>query len=104
MYNILPTGLYRPVSERGVENGYIDLFLERDIRVPDVKYEWLLELKYLKIAEQKKIDRARDEGLRQLREYAESRNFTGKKGLRQALVIFVGKDRYLVTEIAEANS
>jgi len=36
---------YRPISERETENGYIDIYLEKNIRMPDVKYEWLIELK-----------------------------------------------------------
>ncbi|MCK4260478.1 MAG: AAA family ATPase [Halanaerobiales bacterium] len=40
--------VYNPISEREVENGYIDIYLEKDFRFQDIKYEWLWELKYLK--------------------------------------------------------
>jgi hypothetical protein len=97
--NLVATGLYHPVSEREVENGYLDLYLERDIRTPDVKYEWLLELKYLKKADQKKLEQVKKQGLRQLKDYAASKHFTSKKDLKKALIIFSGKNQYSLTEL-----
>lgn len=89
---------YRPNSEREVENGFIDIYLERDFRVPNVKYEWLLELKYVKKSERAKLEQVKQEGLKQLRHYAESRNFANKTDLKKALLVFIGKDEYLIIE------
>ena len=89
---------YRPTSEREIENGYIDIYLEKDPRIPDVKYEWLLELKYLKKSEEKQIETAKIEGLKQLRRYAKSSEFAGKKNLKKALIIFSGKSDYVIVE------
>jgi len=93
---LVTSNLYRPVSEPEVENGYIDIYLERDIRMPEVKYEWIIELKYLKKSDKDKLARVKDEGLRQLREYANSDEFAGKIDIKQVLVVFIGKDEYYI--------
>ncbi|HCD10131.1 MAG TPA: AAA family ATPase [Thermoanaerobacter sp.] len=90
---------YRPISERETEGGYIDIYLERDIRIPDVKYEWLIELKYIKKSEKDKVDKIREEGIRQLKRYRESRGLQERKDVKQALLIFIGKDEYQVIEV-----
>lgn len=89
---------YKANSEREVENGYMDIYLERDARMPDIKYEWLLELKYVRKSDRNKLEQIKADGLRQLNKYAGSGNFTGKKDLKQALLIFIGKDEYIVVE------
>ncbi|MGV8146986.1 MAG: AAA family ATPase [Alkaliphilus sp.] len=96
--DISASNAYRPTSEREIENGYIDIHLEKDPRIPDIKYEWLIELKYLKKSEEKQIEKAKIEGLEQLRRYANSNEFQGKKNLKKALIIFSGKSDYLIVE------
>nr|WP_330165264.1 PD-(D/E)XK nuclease domain-containing protein [Iocasia fonsfrigidae] len=91
---LVTSNLYRPVSETEVENGYIDIYLERDIRMPDVKYEWIIELKYLKKNEQDKLAEVKRGGLKQLARYAASHKFKNKDNIKQALLIFIGKDEY----------
>ncbi|AEM78210.1 ATP-binding protein [Thermoanaerobacter wiegelii] len=83
---------YRPISERETEGGYIDIYLERDIRIPDVKYEWLIELKYIKKSEKDKVDKIKEEGIKQLKRYRESKGLKERKDVKQALIIFIGKD------------
>lgn len=78
-----------------VENGYIDIFLEKDLRHPDVKYEWVWELKYLKKEEKAQLERVKAEGLEQLRRYARSEKFRDISGLKKALIICVGKGEFL---------
>ena len=87
---------YKINSERETENGYIDIYLEKDLRMPDVKYEWLLELKYIKKSDSGKIRQITEEGLNQLKRYTESRNITGSKKLKRALLIFIGKDVFTI--------
>jgi predicted HTH transcriptional regulator len=97
LLNISP--VYIPVSEREVETGYIDIYLERDMRTPDVKYEWILELKYIKKSENQRpdfaqyIEKIKAEGQEQLERYKKSRRLENKKDLKQALLIFIGKDK-----------
>ncbi|MEJ6952525.1 AAA family ATPase [Natronospora cellulosivora (SeqCode)] len=87
---------YKPYSESEVGNGYIDIYLEKDLRIPDIKYEWIIELKYLKKADKDKLADVKEEGLRQLQEYANSRKFAEKDDIKKALVIFIGKDEYFI--------
>jgi hypothetical protein len=87
---------YRPISERETENGYIDIYLEKDIRMPDVKYEWLIELKYVKKSDEKNIDAVIKEGEEQLKKYAESHQYKGKQNIKKALIIFIGKGEYRI--------
>ncbi|ADD01937.1 AAA-ATPase-like protein [Thermoanaerobacter italicus Ab9] len=89
---------YRPISERETEGGYIDIYLERDIRIPDIKYEWLIELKYVKKNEKDKVDKIKEEGIKQLKKYRESRGLKEREDVKQALIIFIGKDEYQVIE------
>jgi hypothetical protein len=95
---LITTNLYKPVSEREVENGYLDIYLEKDLRMPEVKYEWLLELKYLKHCDRDQLPAVKEKGSAQLKKYASSPGFRGKKDLKQALLIFIGKDEYLIFE------
>ncbi|MGV8154243.1 MAG: AAA family ATPase [Alkaliphilus sp.] len=93
------SNVFRPRSEQEIENGYIDIYLEKDIRTPEAKYEWLIELKYLKKSESKQIEKAKEEGLKQLKRYASSIEFDGKKNLKKALIIFSGKSNYVFVEV-----
>ncbi|MCP5108911.1 MAG: AAA family ATPase, partial [bacterium] len=86
--------LYRLQSEPEVPGGFIDIYLERDSRFPDVEYEWLWELKYLK--QKESIEGVKAEGLEQLNRYAESPRFRGKKNLEKVLLIFRGKDEWFM--------
>ena len=87
---------YRPQSEKETEAGYIDIYLEKDPRIPDIKYEWLIELKYLKESERNNLEQAKQKGLQQLQKYATSKNLTSKQDLKKALVIFIGKKDYVL--------
>jgi hypothetical protein len=49
------SGMYIPVSEREVEAGYTDIFLQKDSRY-DFDTEWIIELKYVKMTDEKKKD------------------------------------------------
>lgn len=93
---LVTSSLYRPVNEREVENGYIDIYLERNFRMPEVEYEWIIELKYIKKADKDILAQVKKEGLKQLREYANSRKFEAKENIKQALIVFHGKDEYFV--------
>ena len=76
---MITSNLYRPVSEPEIENGYLDIFLERDIRMPDVKYEWVIELKFIKKNEKDRLRKVKEESLKQLERYAASRKLKSKK-------------------------
>ncbi|GHT48589.1 hypothetical protein AGMMS49982_00130 [Bacteroidia bacterium] len=86
--------LYVPLTEKEVENGYIDIFLQRSPRLPDIKYEWVWELKYLKKGDRKALHSARNDARAQLEKYRNSREFAGRADMRFASIIFIGKDKF----------
>ncbi|MFW6377731.1 MAG: AAA family ATPase [bacterium] len=96
---LVDSKVYKPYSELEVENGYMDIYLERDPRISNIKYEWIIELKYLKKSDKDKLAEVKKEGLKQLDKYANSRKFSGKENLRKALLIFIGKDEYVLVEV-----
>ncbi|GAP72549.1 AAA ATPase [Candidatus Symbiothrix dinenymphae] len=86
--------LYVPRTEKEVENGYIDIFLQRSPLLPDIKYEWVWELKYLKKGDRKALHSARNDARAQLEKYRNSREFAERADVRFASIIFIGKDKF----------
>lgn len=90
------SNIYKPVSEQEVENGYVDIYLKRE-KLKDVKYDWIIELKYVKSGKSK-LEQVREESLAQLDKYASSRGVVGRDDVKKALVIFIGKTKYEIVE------
>jgi hypothetical protein len=87
--------VYIPISEYEVDAGRIDVFLQRNPKYPEIKYEWIIELKYCKTSAKKsEIVEKRKEGLRQLREYIQSHHLKDRPNLKPVLIIFIGKNKY----------
>jgi hypothetical protein len=88
-------GTYMVLSEQENTEGYTDIFLQKKVQYGAyTKYQWILELKYLKESERQRLEEVRERGLSQLKSYAES--IKVKQGikpeeLKQALIIVVGK-------------
>ena len=90
--------IYVPVSEYEVESGYIDIYVKRSPLLPQIKYEWLFELKYLKVREENLLEKKREEAKEQLKRYRESKQFKGRGDLKAVAVVFVGKEEYEMEE------
>jgi hypothetical protein len=92
--------LYVPLTEREVEGGYMDIYLQRSPLLPDVKYEWVWEIKYLKKNDEtpEALQAKRDEANVQLQKYRRSQLFAERNDLKFASIIFIGKDRYEINE------
>ncbi|MDR1480540.1 MAG: ATP-binding protein [Planctomycetaceae bacterium] len=92
--------VYIPISEYEVDAGRIDIFLQRNPKYPEIKYEWVIELKYCKTtANDSEITKKRKEGLEQLREYIQSHHLKDRPNLKPVLIIFIGKNKYeIITE------
>jgi uncharacterized protein YqfB (UPF0267 family) len=90
------TNIYQFISEREVQKGYADILLKKGIGTPQVKYEWLLELKYIKKKNRKQLERIRKKALEQLQHYMESREMLGKPNLKAVALIVIGKDEIIV--------
>jgi hypothetical protein len=90
------SNLYEPTSEKEVETGYIDIFLQR--RVPDVPCEWVWELKYLKKGDMTKGTEATTftAAKEQLERYRQSALLRDRTDVKYAALLFTGKDQYRI--------
>ncbi|MDR1268076.1 MAG: ATP-binding protein, partial [Planctomycetaceae bacterium] len=96
---LLLNDIYIPMSEFEVVPGRADIFLQRNPKFPQVKYEWVWELKYCKTdAKETEIAQKRKEGLEQLNQYLHSARLKDRPNLKSALLIFIGKDKYEIVE------
>jgi hypothetical protein len=88
--------LYVPTSEKEVEHGYIDIFLQRSPLLPEVPYEWVWELKYLKKedATKEKVATTLAAARTQLEKYRASALFAGRDDVKFASLVFIGKETY----------
>ncbi|MDR1484191.1 MAG: hypothetical protein LBT09_05160, partial [Planctomycetaceae bacterium] len=76
-----------------------DIFLQRNPKFPQVKYECIWELKYCKTdATLAEIDKKRKKGLEQLNQYINSSRLKDRPNLKSALLLFIGKDKYEIIE------
>jgi hypothetical protein len=92
--------IYIPMSEYETVPGRADIFLQRSPLLPDVRYEWVFEIKYGKAsAKNDEIAAKRSEGLEQLTQYLHSFRMKDRPGLKAALLVFIGKNRFEITEI-----
>lgn len=87
-------------SEAENNKGYVDIFLKKKIQFKDMtKFQWLIELKYIKESERNTLEKVKEEGLIQIKNYEESKSIHQefeKDDLRKVLIIVVGKkDIYL---------
>jgi hypothetical protein len=90
---------YIPMSEYETVPGRVDIFLQRNPKFPQVKYEWAWELKYCKTKEKKsEIAKKKEEGLKRLNQYINSPRLKNRPNLKSALIIFIGKDKYEIIE------
>ena len=89
--------VYIPASEQETDSGYIDIMLHRSPLVPEVKYEWLFELKYFKASE-KSLSAHRLEAQNRLQDYAGSQMMKDRSDLKKAVILFIGKNKYEIYE------
>jgi hypothetical protein len=96
--------LYLSISELEVTQGYTDIYLQRSHLLPDIPYEWVWEIKYVKkgdVAGKKKsvLKTKQEESRIQLKRYRNSHQFADRKDVRYLSLIFIGKDKYEIEEI-----
>jgi hypothetical protein len=88
------------MSEYETVPGRTDIFLQRNPLFPYARYEWILELKYCKVSEtETEIDAKRKEALSQIDEYINAYRTKGRPDLKAAVIVFVGKDKFEITEV-----
>jgi len=97
---LFQSNVYVPASEVETNSGYIDIYLHRSPLQPDVKYEWLFEIKYLK-ASDKSLTTHRREAQEQLQKYSDSYKIKDRKDVKKAVILFIGKNKYELFENVE---
>ena len=100
--------IYIPMSEYEVEMWLAasvqpdrtDIYLQRDPRLTQVKWEWILELKYCKTdAKPAEIAKLQKEGEEQLKQYLASHRLGNRPDLKAAVIVLIGKNKYKITVI-----
>lgn len=82
-------------SEDENSNGYVDVMLKRKMQFKDItKFQWIIELKYIKESEKNTLEKVKEDGMKQLKDYEQSKmvqeELAGEE-LKKALIIVVGK-------------
>jgi hypothetical protein len=90
--------IFTPLSELEVDNGYIDIFLQRNI-LNTKTFEWAFELKYIKVADKNKLPDVKNQATKQLQKYKQAEQFKNKTDVKFAAIIFIGKDQYEIVEV-----
>jgi hypothetical protein len=94
--------MYIPMSEYEAVPGRADIFLQRNPNTLQVKYEWIFELKYCKTgAKEEEISEKRKEGWEQLTKYTHSYRLGNRPDMKAALIVFIGKNKFEITEFKE---
>jgi hypothetical protein len=97
--SLFTSHFYLPVSESETINGYTDMYLQKSLSVPDLKFEYVFEIKYVKSGSSAKEKEAKlIEALEQLEKYKKDPRFANKKELRFIAIVFAGKGDYTAQE------
>ncbi|MDR2286162.1 MAG: PD-(D/E)XK nuclease domain-containing protein, partial [Prevotellaceae bacterium] len=46
--NLFQSNLYITITELEIEQGYVDIYMQRSHLLPNIPYEWVWEIKYVK--------------------------------------------------------
>jgi hypothetical protein len=100
-YLMLPE-IYNVKSEYEVKNGYVDIALFK--RVAEVKYEAIIELKYLKQSDYSKTGRELLEqtaaaARQQIKNYLKAEELQERNNLKSWIVIFAGSEAVYLEEV-----
>jgi hypothetical protein len=93
--------LYLTVTELEVSSGYVDIFMQRSHLLPEIPFEWVWEIKYVKKedAAEHVLNAKREEARARLRKYRTSSRFADRDDVRYLSLIFIGKDCYEMEEV-----
>ncbi|GHT43204.1 hypothetical protein AGMMS49965_16510 [Bacteroidia bacterium] len=96
--SLFQSRLYVPITEMEVSTGYTDIWLKRSPLLPEIPWEWVWEIKYVKKSDAKSVGEKRKEASAQLEKYRQSHLFAERADVRYLSVIFIGKDKYEMSE------
>jgi len=84
--------LYLPVSEDENINGYTDIYLQKHPAIPDIKFEYVFEVKYVKTdATEAEIKARFAEAETQIEKYKKDSRFAGREDLKFVALVFKDK-------------
>ncbi|MDR3001536.1 MAG: PD-(D/E)XK nuclease domain-containing protein, partial [Fibromonadaceae bacterium] len=90
--------LYLPVSEEEVAEGYTDIYLQKHPAIPDIKFEYVFEIKYVKTdAKDADVEAKLAEAKAQLDRYKKDPKFAGREDLKFFAIVFKGKGDYFLS-------
>ncbi|MDR2682550.1 MAG: ATP-binding protein [Dysgonamonadaceae bacterium] len=89
--------IYVPMSEYEAVPGRADMYLQRSPLLPQVKYEWIFELKYCKTgASEAEIAAQQQKGKEQIEQYRASHRLGDRSDMKAAVIVFIGKNKYRI--------
>jgi hypothetical protein len=94
--------LYEISNELEVSQGYVDIYIQRSHLLPDIPYEWIWEIKYIKKEDANKeniLEKEHKKAGDQLKKYRNSSKFSHRTDVRYLSLIFIGKDKYEIKEV-----
>ena len=99
LLSIFMNNVYIQNSEYEVEEGYIDILLLKNKAFQEsIRYEWIIELKYIKEKDKNTFEEVKKEGLEQLKRYGNSRKLSvsyDMKYMKKLLIIVIGKNEVI---------
>ena len=104
LLSIFTNNVYIQNSEYEVEEGYIDILLLKNKAFQEkIKYEWIIELKYIKEKDKNTFEEVKKEGIEQLKRYGNSHKLSSiydMKHMKKILIIVIGKNEviYMLVE------
>jgi len=84
---------------RRMVRDFMDIYLQRSPLLPDIPYEWVWEIKYLKKSDEASLAEKKKAARVQLEKYRQSQLFSSRTDVRYLSLIFIGKDAYEIEEI-----
>ena len=95
LLSIFMNNVYIANSEYEVEDGFIDVLLSKNKAFEEsIKYEWMIELKYIKEKDRNTLEEIKKQGLDQLKRYSNSSKLSSsydKKHMKKLLIVVIGK-------------
>lgn len=95
LLSIFMSNVYIANSEYEVEEGYIDVLLSKNKAFEEsIKYEWMIELKYIKEKDKNSLEEVKKQGLEQLKRYSSSNKLSSSynmNNMKELLIIVIGK-------------
>lgn len=95
LLSIFMNNVFIENSEYEVEEGYIDVLLSKNKAFEEsIKYEWMIELKYIKEKDKNTLEEIKNQGLKQLEGYSSSRKLSSSydlNNMKKLLIVVIGK-------------